>query len=68
MLFFNVKTSFSSLFFHLIAPVHLCEVAEQSFPDKGAHVGENVPEGIDVIDADQRMLGMIKCKMPTQRN
>lgn len=32
--------------------MHLCKVAEQSFPGDGVHIAESVPGGIDVIDAD----------------
>lgn len=58
---FNVKTSFSSHIsrYHRrwdvtqIAPVHLCEVAEQSSPGEGAHDVDSVPDEIDAINTDQ---------------
>ena len=58
---FNIKTSFSSHIsrYHRgrsvtqTTPVHLCEAAEQYFPGERAHVAENIPEGIDVSNADQ---------------
>ncbi len=58
---FSVKTSFSSHIsrYHRswnitqISPVHLCDVAVQSFPGEEAHVSDSVPEEIDVTDADQ---------------